>query len=526
MFNFGKTAEEEARLNAMEQTFAIISFEPTGKIIHANSNFLSLLGYRPEEVVGNHHRMFCKSDYTNSHDYTKFWQDLGNGIPQIDEFERIKKDGSSAWIQASYTPVKDNSGKVIRVVKFAQDVADTRAVIVAVKEAVDSAKEGHLNQTIQKSTQNQGVDELKESVNELFSFLTTTINGDLNKVSDIIHKSQDLNFTTRIDGELGTVSKGLNDLSDIINDMLVESKSNGLTLDNSSDVLLKNVDVLNQNSNEAAAALEETAAALEEVTSNISSTTTNIIQMSDLASNVTESASKGEALANQTTEAMNEIDQEVNAINDAITVIEQIAFQTNILSLNAAVEAATAGEAGKGFAVVAQEVRNLASRSAEAANEIKTLVQNATTKANDGKRISDEMISGYAQLNENISKTIELIKDVEMASKEQQTGIVQINDAVNSLDQQTQQNAMMASATHDIAMDIDEGAKLLLNDANQKEFIGKNNVKAKTTKKHDTPTPIQPAKQTTQHKTNTKVASKKTIKPVVSNTSDDEWSSF
>ena len=107
-------------------------------------------------------------------------------------------------------------------------------------------------------------------------------------------------------------------------------------------------------------------------------------------------------------------------------VIDQIAFQTNILSLNAAVEAATAGEAGKGFAVVAQEVRNLASRSAEAANEIKALVGTATQKANDGKKISDEMIKGYEELNENITQTISLINDVEAASKEQQTGIEQI----------------------------------------------------------------------------------------------------
>jgi methyl-accepting chemotaxis protein len=145
--------------------------------------------------------------------------------------------------------------------------------------------------------------------------------------------------------------------------------------------------------------------------------------MAQIAGTVTTASSEGKALASETTNAMDEINKEVNAISEAITIIDQIAFQTNILSLNAAVEAATAGEAGKGFAVVAQEVRNLATRSADAANEIKRLVQNATQKANNGKQIADSMISGYITLNQNIEQTISLIKDVEMASKEQLLGI-------------------------------------------------------------------------------------------------------
>ena len=202
--------------------------------------------------------------------------------------------------------------------------------------------------------------------------------------------------------------------------------------------------------------------------------------MSKLASNVTNSVTKGETLANQTTESMNEIDKEVNSINEAITVIDQIAFQTNILSLNAAVEAATAGEAGKGFAVVAQEVRNLATRSSEAAKEIKDLVENATKKADLGKKISEDMIIGYKTLNEDIIKTIDLIKCVESSSKEQLAGIEQINHAINSLDQQTQQNAQIASQTYSVAMQTDTIAKLIVSNANSKEFIGKNEVKAKT----------------------------------------------
>ena len=176
---------------------------------------------------------------------------------------------------------------------------------------------------------------------------------------------------------------------------------------------------------------------------------------------------------------MDEINIEVNAINDAILVIDQIAFQTNILSLNAAVEAATAGEAGKGFAVVAQEVRNLASRSAEAAREIKHIVENATFKANSGKQIATNMIVGYKELNETILKTIDLIKDIENSSKEQLAGIEQINGAVTELDQQTQQNANVAMQTKQVAQSTLFIANQVVKNANDKEFIGKESAKAK-----------------------------------------------
>ena len=325
--------------------------------------------------------MFCDSGYASSSSYTKFWQDLASGHSQIDEFERFTKNGHSIWIQASYTPVKDSSGKVTRVVKFAQDITDSKKVIAAVNKAIDLAKTGIMKQTINESTSNEGIESLKNGVNELFEIVSSKVDGDLNKISDALSSYQKLDFRHRIDGNnLGDVATGINSLANVVNDMLVENKINGLTLDKSSDILLQNVDILNKNSNESAASLEETAAALEEVTSNISHTTENIVKMAQLAERVTSSANEGKKLAEETTTSMTEIDNEVNAINDAITVIDQIAFQTNILSLNAAVEAATAGEAGKGFAVVAQEVRNLAARSAEAASEIKALVENATKK--------------------------------------------------------------------------------------------------------------------------------------------------
>ena len=277
-------------------------------------------------------------------------------------------------------------------------------------------------------------------------------------------------------GVLERLVIGINGLQDSITQMLVENKSNGLTLENSSKILLTNVDNLNASSNTAAASLEETAAALEEITSNIRNNTQSIFKMSTLSHDVTKSVKDGETLATETVNAMQEINNQVQDINDAIAVIDQIAFQTNILSLNAAVEAATAGEAGRGFAVVAQEVRNLASRSADAAKEIKNIVEQARNKADVGKTIANNMIIGYGSLNQNITQTIELIENIEHASKEQLQGIEQINDAVNALDQQTQQNAVVALQSHEVAVITDSIAKLVVKNANEKEFIGKNAV--------------------------------------------------
>jgi len=397
-------------------------------------------------------------------DFFKYLNKESEEVPRLD-------DSSSNEIGKMAKVINEN----ISITK--KNLEEDKHVIEQVVQVLGEFEQGDLSQRVTLQTLNPALSQLTTLLNQMGSNLESHINNILN----VLEEYSNYNYLKKVDTSgikehLLKLATGINSLDSAITQMLIENKQNGLTLKSKSDDLLTNVELLNTSSTNAAASLEETAAALEEITSTIISNSDNITEMSTFANKVTDAASTGEDESNKTMSAMDEINEQVTAINDSIGVIDQIAFQTNILSLNAAVEAATAGEAGKGFAVVAQEVRSLASRSADAAREIKSIVENATVKANTGKEIANNMLHSYQNLNENIDKTINLIKDVDTASKEQQMGIEQINNAVTQLDQQTQQNAAVALKTNDIALTTQELSEKIVEKANEKEFKGKSNV--------------------------------------------------
>ncbi|WP_252981595.1 methyl-accepting chemotaxis protein [Aliarcobacter butzleri] len=378
---------------------------------------------------------------------------------------------------SEYSEIKDVIDK--REKELLQKEKEESILIEEAKIVMNQVKHGIYSQTITSISSNNSLEEFKKSVNEM---IVETREHFLN-INSILEKYTNYNYKKKLElkrisssGEFQHLVEAINKLKEAITQMLVENKINGITLQNSSKILLTNVDKLNLSSNEAANSLKNTSTVLSEITQNVDKTSTQTIQMSSLANAVIGYSKEGLNLAQKTTTAMDEINEKVSAINESITIIDQIAFQTNILSLNAAVEAATAGEAGRGFAVVAQEVRNLANRSTQAAYEIKKLVESANIKANNGKTIANEMIEGYTVLNTNIDKTIELISSVADISKEQQVGIVQINSAINILEQQIKANAEVSSQANNIAIKTSNIANTIVDTANQKEFEGKENI--------------------------------------------------
>jgi len=344
-----------------------------------------------------------------------------------------------------------------------EGIKQDKKVIEEAKSVITRANAGLLNTNIKQKAHSPGVQNLAEEINELVNGMR----ANLDMLSKVLIAFSNANFDYEvksidgITGEIASIMSGAKNTGVTISSIIAIVDMTTKRLLESSKELNESSSSLSNSSNKQAAGLEEASAAIEEILSSIKKSSNNANEMETLAKDVTKSSKEGEILANKTSTAMEEITEQVTAINEAITIIDQISFQTNILSLNAAVEAATAGEAGKGFAVVAQEVRNLASRSAEAANEIKALVEKAALKTKEGQEISKNMIDGYNHLNENISSTINIINDVASSAKAQQISMSQISDTVNQLDRVTQENASVAGAINIMANDNEQLAKNL-----------------------------------------------------------------
>ncbi|WP_045728005.1 methyl-accepting chemotaxis protein [Xanthomonas sp. GPE 39] len=297
-----------------------------------------------------------------------------------------------------------------------------------------------------------------ESLNQLMS----TADGNLQSLSTLLQAIAAGDLTARMHGEFHGVFAQMRDDANATAEQLASIvgriKQSAGSINAAASEIATGNDDLSQRTEQQAASLEETAASMEELTSTVKQNAENARQANQLAAGAASVASQGGAVVGQVVQTMSGIEAASKKIADIISVIDGIAFQTNILALNAAVEAARAGEQGRGFAVVASEVRTLAQRSANAAKEIKGLIDDSVTRVAEGSQLVDQAGKTMQEIVSSVQHVTDIMGEISAASQEQSAGIEQVNQTVTQMDESTQQNAALVEEATAAARSMEQQA--------------------------------------------------------------------
>jgi methyl-accepting chemotaxis protein len=355
--------------------------------------------------------------------------------------------------------------------KSRKNKVEEQQIVEECEKAIQMIRCGFFEYKITASSSNRTTNDLKNSINILVDDLNEKFS--IIKLALIEYGKGNFQYSFRVNntsGTVGSIATATKTIGDNSSELLATIMHSGNFLQSNISQLSESVNQLSNSAQEQAIFLEKTSSSVQHISTNIKNNTTRIETLQQIDKKLVSKALEGQKLATQTEQSVNQLDQEINSITEAIKIIDQIAFQTNILSLNAAVEAATAGEAGKGFAVVAGEVRNLAGRSAEAAKDIKNLVDNANAKAASSKTIANEMLIGYKELENTIYQTEQIVADVSKSSIEDSKGINQINEAIQHLDDNTKNNAVETNNIKELSNQVNSLSLNLISIASNATF--------------------------------------------------------
>lgn len=397
-----KLSELQWQLDSINRNVAEIRFRPDGSVIYASNIFLEMLGYKLEEIAGQHHRIFCEKNYASTADYSRFWQKLADGHPQSGLFRRLRKDGNLVLIEATYIPVQNQDGKVIEIIKIGSDVTQPENELLSLR-AVHAAISRSMAEI--EFTPNGDILHANENFLRAMGYRLSDIKGRHHRMFCFDNFYQENpNFWQSLKG--GTFLSGQFERKTASGETIYLEATYNPVIDEAGQVVkvLKfATDVSSQKhkADEIRQAAELSFTTAEE-TSQIS-----VRGMESLASSIELSQSTLN-LINGAVILITQLNAQAKDIEKIVTTIQGVAEQTNLLALNAAIEAARAGETGRGFAVVADEVRQLAARTSSATVEIQNVVT-ANGKLTQQLNIDMNSIARSAEENNDQIATVTTI---------------------------------------------------------------------------------------------------------------------
>ncbi|MEQ8404326.1 MAG: PAS domain-containing methyl-accepting chemotaxis protein [Oceanicaulis sp.] len=458
-------------LEALERSQAVIEFTPQGDILRANENFLAALGYELSEIIGRHHSMFVPEQDRDSEAYAAFWADLSRGAFKSAEFRRVTKQGRSIFIQATYNPVLNRKGEVVKVVKFATDITedavrrrDLESQIEAVSRAnamIEFKPDGTILSANANFLDAMGY-ELAEITGRHHSIFVTKEERDseayarfwseiaagafksaeferVSKSGETVFIRATYNPVLGLDGKTYKVVKIAADVTRTVR----EGRQRQATVAAMAERINSIAAASAQASERAASASDATerasenvqavASGAEELSSSIAEISRQVGEANQISTQALERTESADAV-------MKRLESEAGAIGDVVRLITDIAEQTNLLALNATIEAARAGEAGKGFAVVASEVKSLAEQTAKATNQISeqvSAIQAGSSEAAEAMVEIRKVIEMLSGISSGISAAVEeqsaVTEDISGNMATAAQGVETVNAAITDI---------------------------------------------------------------------------------------------
>lgn len=418
------------------------------------------------------------------------------------------------------TPVINGSGERLGSVGEWRDITDQVVAQECLTDVIRQAADGNFSVRLSLNSKDQFFSQMEQLINQLLG------NGEsaLAELSQVLSAIADGDLTKTIEsnysGIFGQLKNNTNSTVLRLQDVVGQIKDAADSINTASKEIAAGNQDLSGRTEEQASSLEETSSSMEELNATVRQNAENAQQARSLAAQSSEAAERGGAIVKAAVETMTEIQKSAHRIAEIISVIDGIAFQTNILALNAAVEAARAGEQGRGFAVVATEVRNLASRSAGAAKEIRGLISESVQKVNGGVSQVNLAGSAMSEVVASFGRLAALVTDISSASREQSAGIEQVTQAVSQMDEVTQQNAALVEEAAAAAESLEEQARVLA------ENVGRFRLDHSVPAQAQRLIAVAPTSLARQSKTNNQLAKARPMKSLPKPALEDEWEEF